>query len=74
MRDHNKNGPDIPAKTAPIASRRGFLGAGFMSASAAVLGAGAVVTPVQAAENAREQTKSRYRETEHVKKYYATNR
>jgi hypothetical protein len=31
-------------------------------------------TPAVAAESAAEKKKARYKETEHVKKYYATNR
>lgn len=43
---------------------------------AAVAGAAAVtgVEPAGARENQDERRKSRYRETEHVKTYYRTNR
>lgn len=54
--------------------RRGFLrsigGAGVASAAVAV-GAAA---PVDAAESAADKKKTRYRETEHVKAFYRTNR
>jgi hypothetical protein len=55
------------------ASRRNFLRAGIAGASVAAA-TGAAVSPVQAAESDTEKKKARYRETEHVKKYYATNR
>ncbi|HRE21819.1 MAG TPA: formate dehydrogenase [Rhabdaerophilum sp.] len=54
-------------------SRRGFLRAGLVGASAAA-GASAVVAPAAASETEAEQKKARYKETDHVKKYYATNR
>ena len=55
--------------------RRDFLrvmGAGAAGAAAAVplLAAG----PSQAVETADQRVKQRYRETDHVKKYYETNR
>jgi hypothetical protein len=55
--------------------RRDFLrvmGAGAAGAAAAVplLAAG----PAQAVETADQRVKQRYRETDHVKKYYETNR
>jgi hypothetical protein len=49
------------------------LGAGTGVAAAAVA-APLTATPVAAAESADERTKARYRETEHVKTYYETNR
>ncbi len=55
-------------------SRRGFLRAGLVGASAAAAGAGATVAPAAATESEAEQKKARYKETDHVKKYYATNR
>jgi hypothetical protein len=52
--------------------RRGFFGAAVgLGATAATLGGGA--TPVLA-ETGDERTKARYRETEHVKAFYRTNR
>ena len=55
--------------------RRDFLrvmGAGAAGAAAAVplLAAG----PAQAVETADQRARQRYRETDHVKKYYETNR
>ena len=56
------------------ASRRNFLRAGIAGASVAAASVGASVAPAQAAETDSEKKKSRYQETAHVKKYYATNR
>jgi len=54
--------------------RRGFLkGLGTGAAGAASIAAG-TATPAEATETAAEKKKPRYKETEHVKKYYATNR
>lgn len=63
------------AKT--IANRRGFLrslGASAAGASAAAVGITASAPPAEAAENAAERVKKRYRESDHVKAYYRTNR
>lgn len=54
--------------------RRTFLRAGLAGATAAAAGTGAVTTPAAASESQAEKTKARYRETDHVKKFYATNR
>jgi hypothetical protein len=56
--------------------RRGFLkGLGTGAAGVATVAAGASVpSPALAAESAADKTKTRYRETDHVKKFYATNR
>jgi hypothetical protein len=58
----------------PQESRRGFLrGMGVAGATAAA----AVAAPIgtaQATESRDEQRKARYRETEHVKRFYQTNR
>ena len=58
--------------------RRGFLkAAGSGAAGTAAVAVGAVmVAPeiAEAAENAAERVKKRYRETDHVKAYYRTNR
>jgi nitrous oxide reductase len=52
--------------------RRGFLGAiAGLSAAAAATGAAG---PAAAQESAEEMTKARYQETEHVLKFYETNR
>jgi len=53
--------------------RRGFFGAVAAVASGAVVASGAA-TPAFAQEAGDERTKARYSETDHVKKYYATNR
>lgn len=55
-------------------ARRNFLRAGVVGASAAAVSAGASVTPAQATESDSEKKKARYKETDHVKKFYATNR
>jgi hypothetical protein len=56
--------------------RRGFLKAlGLSSAAAAVTVAGdAAIAPVQAQESRSDRAKARYRESEHVKAFYRTNR
>ena len=59
--------------------RRGFLkgiGTGAAGAAgAATVAAGVVAsTPASAIESAADKKKVRYRESDHVKKYYATNR
>ena len=62
---------------AKAVNRRGFLrslGAGAAGTTAAAIGVAATTTPTEAAENAAERVKKRYRETEHVKAYYRTNR
>lgn len=61
-------------RTGVDASRRTFLRAGLAGASVAAAATGAAVTPVQAAESDADKKKARYKETDHVKKYYATNR
>ncbi|MGL4635177.1 MAG: formate dehydrogenase [Beijerinckiaceae bacterium] len=53
--------------------RRSFLKALGLGAGAAVAG-DAAVAPAVAAEAQDERKKSRYRETDHVKTYYRTNR
>jgi secreted PhoX family phosphatase len=68
------------SKTKPDATadlnRRGFLkGLGTGAAGAVTVAAGVTApTAVEAAESASEKTKARYKETDHIKKYYATNR
>ena len=56
--------------------RRGFLKALGLGAGAAASGivGEAAVAPALAAESRSERTKSRYKETEHVKTFYRTNR
>jgi hypothetical protein len=64
---------NLPQASLP---RRGFLkalGLGSAAAAATVVGE-AVVSPAEAQESRNDRTKSRYRETEHVKAYYRTNR
>jgi hypothetical protein len=55
-------------------ARRGFLQAGLFGASAAAAATGAAVVPAAATESDADKKKARYRETDHVKTYYATNR
>lgn len=59
----------------PAADRRSFLklaGAGVVGGSAAAVAAVSGTTPADAAEKPND--KSLYRETEHVKKFYALAR
>ncbi|MFN4275272.1 MAG: twin-arginine translocation signal domain-containing protein [Ferrovibrio sp.] len=55
--------------------RRNFLRtAGVGAAAAAVATAAVGPTKAEAAENAETRKKQRYKETEHVKRYYDSNR
>lgn len=65
-KDETQAGPDH--------SRRNFLRAGLAGASVAAASTGAAIAPAEAAESDADKKKARYRETDHVKKYYATNR
>jgi hypothetical protein len=54
--------------------RRDFLRAMGAGAGLAVTAAAPLATEAAATESASEQTKARYRETDHVKAYYRVNR
>ncbi|WP_300300229.1 twin-arginine translocation signal domain-containing protein [Ferrovibrio sp.] len=55
--------------------RRNFLRtAGVGAAAAAVATAAGAPGQAEAAENAETRKKQRYKETDHVKRYYETNR
>ncbi|AWJ92080.1 hypothetical protein Sp245p_20065 (plasmid) [Azospirillum baldaniorum] len=55
--------------------RRSLLkGLGLGAAGAAAVAATLRAAPAEAMESRQEQVKSRYRETEHVKRFYALNR
>jgi hypothetical protein len=56
----------------PGFDRRSFFKA--LSAGAAVAATPAMVTPAAAVDPGKEETKARYRESEHVKDYYRVNR
>ena len=61
-------------KTETKVDRRGFLkGIGTGAAGAAAIAAG-TAAPAIAAESAADKKKARYKESEHIKKFYATNR
>ncbi|MBM3630055.1 MAG: hypothetical protein FJX21_19860 [Alphaproteobacteria bacterium] len=65
---------DDKAGAAPAEGRRFFLkGAGIAGAAAAATVATAG-QPAAATEKRDEARKARYRETEHVRRFYATNR
>ena len=65
---------DDKAGAAPAEGRRFFLkGAGIASA-AAVAPVATACQPAAAPEKRDEARKARYRETEHVRRFYATNR
>jgi len=65
---------DDKAGAAPAEGRRFFLkGAGIASA-AAVATVATAGPPAAATEKRDEARKARYRETEHVRRFYATNR
>lgn len=63
-------------KTETKLDRRGFLkGIGTSAAGAATVAAGVTASgPAEAVEASVEKKKARYRESDHIKKYYATNR
>ena len=56
--------------------RRGFFRSlgGSAAAAAAVAGVPLASAPALATENQNERTKSRYKESDHVKAFYRTNR
>lgn len=57
--------------------RRGFMrsfGGGAAGTVAAAVGVAASTTTAEAAESKADRVKKRYRETDHVKAYYRTNR
>jgi len=63
-----------PEKTEGVARRDFLRNAGLGAAAVAGAAAGVKAMPAKAAENAEERKKQRYRETEHVKRYYDSNR
>jgi hypothetical protein len=78
--DFRLGGQTMPKKNEnrETVDRRGlmrFLGKGAATTAAVVAGsAGVVSTPAGAAETAADRVKKRYRETDHVKAFYRTNR
>jgi nitrous oxide reductase len=61
-------------KTKQALDRRGFMKVATLgSAAAAASVAPGVVSPAQAYDPGKEETKARYRETDHVKAFYRTN-
>jgi nitrous oxide reductase len=66
---------DKTAEKKETLDRRSFLRtAGAGAAAAAVVSVSAAPDQAAAAENAETRKKQRYRETEHVKRYYDSNR
>lgn len=61
-------------KSMPREGRRGFLRGMGVAGAAAAAAVAAPVGEAQATESRDEARKARYRETEHVKRYYQTNR
>jgi hypothetical protein len=59
-------------KRQPVLDRRGFLKAASLGTASAV--APLAVAPAQALDPGANEKKARYRETDHVKAYYRTNR
>lgn len=55
-------------------ARRDFLRTAGVGAAAAAVATTAMPARVEAAENAETRKKQRYKETEHVKRYYDSNR
>jgi hypothetical protein len=63
--------------TAPRVDRRNFLrtiGAGAGASAVAATGVAVQTVPAEARESAADRKKARYKETDHVKAYYRTNR
>lgn len=56
----------------PAVDRRSFFKA--LGAGAAVAATPAMVTPAEAVDPGKDETKARYRETDHVKAFYRVNR
>ena len=56
------------------AGRRGFFKSASAVAAASTVAAVAPAVEARAAESEADKKKARYRETEHVRKYYQTNR
>ena len=64
MKDQTKTG----------VGRRDFLRGLGLGAGAAAVSAAPLATGSEAAENDNDKKKARYRESDHVKKFYAVNR
>jgi hypothetical protein len=65
---------DMPEKPKNALDRRNFLRAvGGASAAAVAAATPIAATEAQAYDPGAEETKARYRETDHVKAYYRTN-
>lgn len=61
-------------KSKTALDRRGFIKAMSLGGAATAAAAAPIaVGPAQAYDPGREETKQRYRETEHVKAFYRTN-
>ena len=65
-----------PENKRAVDRRRFLKGLGTGAGATALAAAGTMIVsaPVEAAENAADKKKKRYKETEHVKAYYRTNR
>jgi hypothetical protein len=73
MSNHQeKPGKDQPARNEPSMDRRSLFKA--LGAGAAVAVTPVAITPAQAMNPGNEEKKARYRESDHVKAFYATNR
>ncbi len=67
-----KRNPDRSDRTERV-GRRGFFG-GASAIAAAAVAAPLAAPPAAASEADAEKKKARYKETDHVKAYYRTNR
>jgi hypothetical protein len=67
-----RNKKDEGATNPDNAGRRGFLKGAGIAATAAVVAP--VAGEAQATESRQDARKARYRETDHVRRFYATNR
>lgn len=70
METRMSNKPESTGK--PAVDRRSFFKA--LGAGAAVAATPAMVTPAEAVDPGKDETKARYRETDHIKAYYRVNR
>lgn len=64
--------PTGSADNSPAVDRRSFFKA--LGAGATLAATPAMVTPAAAVDPGKEETKARYRESEHVKDFYRVNR
>ena len=74
MSENDRSAPEFRNPNLPDPRRRGFLkGLGFASAAAAAPTAVLNAGPAEALTARPDQRAQRYRESDHIRKYYETN-